>query len=334
MGSIHRCIGVIDVTLRSCVSLATVASTLPAAMAFAVAQPRSSAPSVFQPGVVSTGAVDAAITFTSDGRTALFERGNSGSLTIMETHRVRSRWTRPHAASFSGRWLDFEPAISPDGRHLIFVSNRPSSPSGGAIDGEYLGKRRPGRGGNLWRVDRTPSGWGRPYRLPDRLNDGNASFEPSLASNGDLYYQRAEKSTGVFRLMVARSTASGYGEPTELDLGAPAGASDMDPAISRDGSYLLFASDRVAGENRLFVSFRHETGWSTPVPLGDEVNGAGSVGDPRFGPEADRLYFTSRRLSAPTGNGSADAARAAQWNNGLANIWFVPFDVTRFRRQP
>jgi hypothetical protein len=44
---------------------------------------------------------------------------------IMVSHFRGGRWTKPEVASFSGRWRDIDPALSPDGRRLFFAPNRP-----------------------------------------------------------------------------------------------------------------------------------------------------------------------------------------------------------------
>ena len=38
---------------------------------------------------------------------------------------VNGKWTKLIIAPFSGQWQDWDPFVSPDGKRLIFVSNRP-----------------------------------------------------------------------------------------------------------------------------------------------------------------------------------------------------------------
>lgn len=291
---------------------------------------------VFAPGIVSTAAADAAITFTADGREAFFERGNGPRSIIMTTRHGAKGWSAPVVAPFSGRWLDLEPALAPDGSFLIFVSNRPVGTDGIPIDGFYYGKAQVGKGGALWRVDRIGAGWGTPYRLSgsvngDPVHGGTSNYEPSVAANGDLYFQRADPDGRRFRLYVAKREGSGYRDAQPIDLAGDAKASDMDPAIARDGSYLLFASDRGAAVNRLFIAFRTGEGWTRPVRLGEDVVGSGVIGDPRIGPELDRLYFSSRQVAPASGDPGKDAEAIRIWNSGLPNIWSVPFHPAAWR---
>lgn len=286
---------------------------------------------VFAPGSISAGSSDAALTLSRDGREAYFERSNGQSYAIMKSRLTAKGWSKPVVASFSGQWLDLESAISENDRYLIFSSNRPAQSGGKPIDGFYYGKVQVAKGGALWRVDREGHGWHEPFRLPASVNISTSIYEPSLASNGDVYFQSADSDGKGFHLYVARADGKDYAEAERIDLHGPEGSSDMDPAIARDGSYLIFASDRdSAADHHLFIAFRKKAGWSDPRPLGPNVN-TGSVGDPRLDEEHHRLYFASRKLALPTGDAQADLEAAAQWNNGLSNIWFVPFDPAIWR---
>jgi Tol biopolymer transport system component len=93
-----------------------------------------------------------------------------------------------------------EPAMSPDGSYLIFVSNRPSHPDGKPIDGFYNGKSWPEHGGNLWRVDRKGHDWGNAVRLSEQVNSNSSTFAPCVVADGSLYFMRPSPATGRFRL--------------------------------------------------------------------------------------------------------------------------------------
>lgn len=285
---------------------------------------------VFAPGTISAGSSDAALTFSRDGREAYFERSNGESYAIMRSRLTAKGWSKPKVASFSGRWLDLELAMSVDGKSLVFSSNRPARSGGKPIDGFYSGKVQVAKGGALWRVDRAGARWSKPLRLPASVNISTSIYEPSLAANGDLYFQSADPDGKGFHLYVARTDGKDYAKAERIELHGPKGSSDMDPAIARDGSYLVFASDRDPPDHHLFIAFRSKAGWSDPRPLGPNVN-AGGVGDPRLDEGHHRLYFASRKLAPPTGDVPADLEAAAKWNNGLSNIWFVAFDPAKWR---
>lgn len=147
-------------------------------------------PEIFAPGIISGPANDLSPAFTPDGQTVFFTRANPDQSTIMVSHLSAGTWSKPEIASFSGVWRDLEPAMAVDGSYLIFASNRPATEGGTAIDAFYNGAPQPGRGGNLWRVDRTASGWGSPHRLPDVVNGNMSIFSPALAGDGSLYFMQ------------------------------------------------------------------------------------------------------------------------------------------------
>ena len=120
------------------------------------AQVISPAPEIFSPGVISTAAHEAAPAFTRDGNTVYFQRSSAVQSTILVSHRVNEGWSQPEVAPFSGQWNDMEPTMAPDGKSLVFISDRPVQNGGKAIKSYFQGNEH--IGGNLWRIRRTDSG--------------------------------------------------------------------------------------------------------------------------------------------------------------------------------
>jgi Tol biopolymer transport system component len=284
-------------------------------------------PQVFAPGVISSPAHDSAPAFAPDNRNVVFGRSSPAASFILMAHRAPVGWSEPVIAPFSGQWLDMEPAMSPDGTYLIFASNRPAIPGGAPVDGEK-GESERGKGSNLWRVDRTPSGWGQPVRLPDSINVSGSTYAPSVAGDGTLYFMRPNPTTHRFQLYEAPRSTEGYGPATPLSF-SDGSDTDVDPAIARDKSFLVFGSGRHQKKDiDLFIAFRTESGWSQPLYLGDQINGPSSDAEPRLSPDNHTLYFSSDRLApvtAPIAPGrAAEVLREmTSWNNGLYNIWSV-----------
>src|SRR5262245_10159682 len=95
----------------------------------------SQSPSIFAPGIISSPLHDAAPAFTPDGKSVYFGRSNPSHSTILVSYLKHGQWSEPELAPFSGQWDDMEPAISPDGSFLVFVSNRPALGRGIPLDG-------------------------------------------------------------------------------------------------------------------------------------------------------------------------------------------------------
>lgn len=260
--------------------------------ATASADSPEAAPVPFAPGVISqTLSVSSPAFFPGDTR-VIFERVEDARRELYLSRRVGGRWTTPVLAPFSGTWGDFEPAVSVDGSHVVFTSSRPIQPGGAALDGHWGGRDYPGRGGNLWEVERRAGRWGEPRRLSANVNAGASVFEPALAGDGTLYFMRPDAGSGRFHLYSAARIGSDYGPATPLPFAEP-GSIDVDPAIAPDQSYIVFGSTRD-GQKRLslYISFHREEGWSEPLRLPDWVNGTTSNQDTHLSADQRTLYFS------------------------------------------
>lgn len=283
--------------------------------------PERPGPALFAEGVVSTGADDAHVAFTPDGRTAYFVRSTPdfARWTVLVTRRVAGRWTRPEVAPFSGRWSDADVFVTRDGRRLFFVSRRPA-------DG---GEERPDT--ELWTIARGPRGWGAPRHLAELSSPGDEWF-PTMTDDGTLYFgSERPGGHGKSDLWRARWLGDRFGAPENLGPVVNTAEQEIEPYVFPDGRTLVFAAKGrpgSAGEYDLWVSFACDGRWSPPRPLGSGVNSPGWDFGPRVSPDGRALFFTSnrtrhappprpldfdeltRRLDSP-GNGLRDVYRIA-----------------------
>ncbi len=186
-------------------------------------------PTLFAPGVISGSAHDSAPAFTPDGETVYFGRSTDAGSFIVVSHKTAKGWSEPTIASFSGRWRDMEPAMAPDGSYLIFASNRPITRGGQAITAETDAKAQAGDGSNLWRVDRTPTGWSDPVHLAGVINSSGSTYSPSIAGDGTLYFMRPSAgSHHRFQLFRAAATDNGFEPPKPLPF-SDGSETDVDP---------------------------------------------------------------------------------------------------------
>lgn len=81
---------------------------------------------MFSPGAVSDrfGNRDMAISPSGDEMFWTLQQGSQLSV-ILYSKKQKGKWSKPATAWFSGRWMDLEPAFSPDGSQLYFASKRP-----------------------------------------------------------------------------------------------------------------------------------------------------------------------------------------------------------------
>ena len=285
------------------------------AWALAAAAASPAAPEIFAPGVVSGPSNDADASFTPDGRRVVFSRDGA----ILLASRTAAGWATPRIAPFSGRWMDAQPTLAPDGASLVFVSNRPLA------EGDATHP-----GGNLWRVERRGDGWGEPVHLPPVVNRGASIWGPSVAADGSLYFMDRVDGKGPFKLWRAQAQGGTWLAPVQQALGDPA-MQQVDPTVAPDESFIVFSAKHPdSGEHeRLYIAFRAGTGWGPAVDLGAPVNADGSdSNESRLAPDGRTLYFTSDRQGAvhyprTAAQAEADLARIGAWDDGNQNIWRV-----------
>jgi len=127
-------------------------------------------PQPFAPGIVTSRFDEWATSFTPDDKTVYFSRGGI-FWTVCFAQNKGGVWQRPQVASFSGIWKDTDPFVSPAGKKLFFVSNRP-------LEGAPADK--PNSAFHLWCVEKAGGGvekagggagtmdgdlWGKPYHV-------------------------------------------------------------------------------------------------------------------------------------------------------------------------
>ena len=290
------------------------------------------APQLLAPGVISTGDDEWGFTMSPQGDALWFNKADRGYRVqvIMESVKdARGRWQAPRVAPFSGRYRDIDPALSPDGRYLVFASNRPLQ-AGGARIADF----------DLWRVDRLPAGgWSAPRHLGDAINGAGSETNSSIAADGTLYFA-VSGAQGRRDLMRARATRDGYAAPEPLPAPINSDADESNHWIAPDQSYLLFLSNRPGGigESDLYISFRDGDGWHAPRNLGAPVNRAGASGvfTPFVDAEGRHLYFAERRSALdPLPERALDAAGLESYlrgpGNGQGDIHVMPWSAEDYR---
>src|ERR1700683_2451292 len=262
---------------------------------------------VFAPGVISGPDADFAPTFLPDSSMVLFTRRNTQGTSVMISSRHGSVWPSPMIAPFSGRWVDLEAALAPDGSYAVFASNRPRAEGGNEITAFYGGQSQ--IGGNLWRVELSQGQWSLPRRLSDHVNDQTSVWTPSIAQDGALYFMNTDPVTGRFRLHVTSNLHGDYGPVRNLPF-STGQFNDVDPAVDPRERFLIFSSDRAApgdgvraGPERLFIAFEVQKTHPLVCPLtilGWEDTRLSQI-EARLSPDGHTLYFASRRLAHAAG---------------------------------
>jgi Tol biopolymer transport system component len=246
---------------------------------------------LFAPGIVSTGQIDRCAWFTPDGNEFYFSVIGEAASFIAFMKREENKWTRPQMAPFSGRYMDGDFSLSPDGKQLYFTSNRPVN---GKINPDDY---------NLWIVSKTKTGWSEPKKLDISLNIHDNEYypySPSVTKDGTLYfYCRGKGSSGNWDIYYSRFVKGKYTKPERVSDSINSSNWDFDPYIAPDESYLIFSSvnrEGGYGGSDLYISSRNKDGsWTETKNLGDKVNSSGWEICPGLSPDGKYLFFGSNR---------------------------------------
>jgi Tol biopolymer transport system component len=260
--------------------------------------------------------------FTPDGRTVYFSQnlGERFGVILVARH-GDGKWSTPEVASFSGRYSDYDPFVSPDGSQLFWISNRPVN---GKEKADY----------DIWMVQRTGEKWGEPVHLDSPVNTDAEEFYPTVAANGNLYFS-STRPGGKGRGDIYRAkpgTGGGYRVPENLGDSVNSAAFEGDPYIAPDESYIVFSAygrPDAVGDGDLYVSSMRGGVWAAARPLGHGINSKAREYCPIVSPDGKWFYFTSYR-------GFIDVPRARSLTlqelrtavsgvlNGLGNVYRIP----------
>ncbi|MGJ4787509.1 OmpA family protein [Leptospira koniambonensis] len=216
--------------------------------------------------------------------------------------------------------VEYNPIISPDGRYLIFQSNRPGGEGEMDIwlsenanykkrDGEADWKKPVNLNQDIWEQNKKelPSGEKKSKLFNTDKYEGGISIRFDESGNPeeifltsirnvkadregfdalDIYYTKRDEKTRRWSDLIGISEIN-------------SNWTEKMPSISPDGKFLIFSSDRPGGygEYDLWVSYRTvPTGvWSSPINLGSEINSKASEILPYIHPDGEQLYFSSNR---------------------------------------
>jgi Tol biopolymer transport system component len=263
-------------------------STIPATEAYLGQTPPGDKPVVFAPGMISLeNRLETYPAFSPDSKALFFSVVNAAWTEgkIMYSGFENGAWTKPEAAPFANDpHVNWESCISPDGKRMLFASNRP-----------------PSSDTDIWLVERkSDRSWSAPVRLPDPINSAAADGSPCVTNNGTLYF-KSLRSGGTRGSWLYRSVPKdgAYTQVESLGNMIETASGETEPFVSPDESYLIFISKTRKGGNGgwdLWICFRNKDGsWTQPIPMGPEINTADDEYGPRVTPDGKYLFFTREK---------------------------------------
>ena len=265
------------------------------------------APSQFDSGLDN----QLGLTFSPDGKTAYWVAWNgtwgsepTSRLTIYWSRQSRDAWSDPAPAPFSQKYSDSDPFVSPDGKWVYFVSDRP-----------VAGEEQPGDD-NIWRYSLSN---GTLEGVP--VNSDAEEFSPVVTASGTLYFASdRDGGFGQGDLYSATAVGGSLSEPTRLGPAVNSVHGEWNLWVADDECEMIFeASARptnVSVPGDLYYSFRTVDGWQEAVPI-KALNSEHSDLMPRLHPAGRTLYYTVARLG-----GHARVASASPGDRPSAAAWF------------
>lgn len=304
----------------------------------ATAQSQSNASAIAAPnpemigeGVISTPDDEFGGSLTPDGKTIYYDiTVPAHYLYVMcESHLVDGKWQKPEVLPFSGLYRDSDPVLTPDGKTLLFASDRPRR---GQDEHSFY----------IWSATRTERGWNEPKPMEGPVNSAGSQVFASVANNGNLYFT-SDRNKGQFDVYRSRLVNGKYQEAENLgpEINGE-GIWSLEALIAPDESYLLigsFGRQPSFGNSDLYISYNQNGVWSKPKNLGPIINTAAREYSPRVSPDGKWFIFTSeqgmqteKRDQSFTSEEFSRKARGLL--DGLGNLYRIPMEYVLQNTRP
>jgi Tol biopolymer transport system component len=268
-------------------------------------------PVLFEPNLISNDGAFG-LTISPDSKIALWvlSNGKRDTLKIMESRKENGKWSMPKVASFSsaiGEWKDIDPMFSPNGKMVLFQSNRNN------------GRKSDRKDFDIWAVKKTNQGWSDPFRLEGNINTEASESYASITKNGTIYFMK-ENENNISLSDIYFSTLKNGKYETPINVGLPINTNEREsnPFISPNGKYMIYFSTNKngLGEVDLYISFKKKNNWTTPKNLGNHINTNIAEFCPFVHKKEGRLYFSRQEKKK---------------DRFIENIYYIDFNISNYK---
>jgi hypothetical protein len=251
------------------------------------------------PGVASTAdASEIRLAFSPDGRLRLWgrvDRDPAKGLEIYQSRFANGHWREAEPAPFNSSGDDFDPFFAPDGRSVLFFSNRP----GGS------GKN------DLWEVpfDQRRQKFGVARNLGSLINSPGEEFAPAISPDGRhlLFASDGHGGSGRLDLFESERSADGsWSKPVNLGAAVNGELDDFDATYVGKDMIVFTSGDNDNGPIALYRAVRRNGSFVDRQRLTPPFNCSNTFNlGPAWNPrEPKRLYYSA---ACPNiGRGRAD----------------------------
>jgi Tol biopolymer transport system component len=261
-------------------------------------------------GIVSTSAIEynTSVSYAEEALYFSTNKSDWSKSSIMVSAYKDGQFTKPSRVMFGGNDYDAgDVHISADGQYLYF-------------SGKNINNRSDG---NIYRCQKTDSGWSAPEILPKAINSESQEAYPMTTASGNLYFGRLTNGSS-YDIYVSKYVNGKYLEAERLPETINSTRLDLDAWVSPDESYMIFVSKddpNGFGVTDMYISFQKDGKWSKARSMGERYNSNGVDGSPCVSKDGQYLFFTSTR-------DSLDPRRF----DGALDIYVAKFDVSEWKR--
>ncbi len=292
------------------------------------AQNNTTVPQIFQEGVISRGDYESHPTFSPGGDTLYFIKCSYDLKlsAIYVSYKHDGQWSEPQVASFSGKYMDADPFVTPDGKTLYFMSNRPLKDGNPVQD--YT---------DIWKVTISKDGLSKPVHLDAPVNSAKDEYYPTVADNGDIYFgSTRDGGKGGSDIYRCQYKDGKYLPAENLGDAINSEFHEYEAYIAPDQSYIIYNSSRPNGLKNLdfYISYNQNGTWTKAKKLPAPISSDSIDWSPKVTPDGKYFYFSSTRskdqaIPAKAENAEQFNRRLQSANNGLSDIYIVDFKVIR-----
>lgn len=243
---------------------------------------------LFAPGFVSTEDGELNSVFSSDFQEFYFTRRGIPTIppAIMISKRGADGWDPPEPVGFDERYSAIDLFITPDGRRMVFCSNRPHE------EGDS-----PRTDHDFWVSVRDDGGWSDPQPFAPAAQSDSEDFFPIVTDRGSLYFNSQRDGPGTNNIFRSSLVGGEYLIAEKLPAPINSEYREFDAFVTGEGEMMVFSSDRPGGfgGSDIYLSFLENGQWSEPRNLGEAVNSESSEYGAMLTPDGRYLFFTSTR---------------------------------------
>lgn len=200
-------------------------------------------------------------------------------------------------AAINSKWDDKNPAITADGKMLVFTTRRPETTNSEVDingDGKYFEDIY------FSAVDSSGTNFGKASQIGAPISIKAHDAVTGISADGKqlfIYYNDLrDKKRRAGNVFVSKSNNGKWKAPE--DLGKPINSSYWEGGVcmSADGKRYFFSSERPGGYGRSDIWMVEKLGkgkWGIPLNLGPEINSANDEGGVFLAPDGKTLFFCS-----------------------------------------